>query len=1089
MANRDPASSSRKAIAKRALEDADQIKIKKSRTVKAKRKETDQNFDHWPQYFHMLFKVYKALNTVLAFVTSRKQLATTFPSIRSSVENITKQPLDMSQVAELKALLPEIITFAYVPRNQIQVNVSAKFSKDEPDFSAFAKHSSKEPEHVLLLEFAESWKGASGGTKASHNEYLVPATRTPAATKKLVEKRNDRFIKAVNELLAATSSSDDPVFLLKAAARDYIPVDPEHIKNNPSVDETAHMPVPSSEDRAPVHDILAELQEQHWYKDQIVERRTVEPREGQTGCLDPLLSSSIQQALKSSRNIETLYSHQATAINALNSGKDVIVSTSTASGKSVIYQVPLLRLLENDPHTTAIFVYPTKALAQDQKSALDNLLRACPGLEHIQVSTYDGDTPIEQRAGIRASASVIFTNFDMIHAAILPHEELWRRQAFLKNLRLFVADELHYYSGTFGSHVAQIMRRLRRVCVAVGNHHARFVSCSATIANPLAHMVNIFGLDSSQIQVVTEDGAPTGMKEYLIWRSPYVDEHEPALGRQSSIAEATALMRFLMKRGIRVILFCKIRKVCELAMKTLRNELSSEGRYDILERVQAYRGGQSFWYRIAHLVVLIRRSGLGYSAEERRRIEHDAFTGHLLGIIATNALELGVDIGTLDAVLMLGFPVTLSSFRQQAGRAGRRKRDSLAVFIAEGLPIDQYYLNNPHELFDKDTDDLLIDLDNEIILEAHIQCAAHEMPICFEDEKYFGPLLKEICKFKLHRDEDGWYHPDSKCLPSPSKLISIRGIQEDKYVLVDVTKSDTSAKILEEIEISRAVFEVYEGGIFIHQGRPFIVQEIHHDTMLVKLVQADVNWITKQRDFTDVNALQTYRIRAIKATPHRAYYGRVEIFCQVFGFYKMRHNVILDVVDVESSPWIHETVGMWIDVPDLVLQLLRDKFIKPAAAIHSAEHAFLNQFPLASDIRTECKAEEKEYLKKESRRKRPARLIMYDPVGHGTGVAAKAFEHASDTLNKALIAVESCRCERGCVKCILSPSCKEGNIVSSKPGALAILKAILNIEINPDSIPFETDERALHGHDSIISVSPVHTRTAQSVPIGNDSST
>ncbi|KAJ3741927.1 P-loop containing nucleoside triphosphate hydrolase protein [Lentinula detonsa] len=1045
MANRDPEPSSRKAIAKRALEDADHIKNKKSRTMKAKRKETDQNFDHWPQYFHSLFKVYKALNTVLAFVTSRKQLATTFPSIRSSVENITKQPLDMSQVAELKAFLPEIITFAYVPRNQIQVNVSAKFSKDEPDFSAFAKHSSKEPEHVLLLEFAESWKGASGGTKASHNEYLVPATRTPAATKKLVEKRNDRFIKAVDELLAATSSCDDPVSLLKAAARDYIPVDPEHISNNPSVDETAHMPVPSSEDRVPVHDILAELQEQHWYKDQIVERRTVEPREGQTGSLDPLLSSSIQQALQSSRNIETLYSHQATAINALNSGKDVIVSTSTASGKSVIYQVPLLRLLENDPHATAIFVYPTKALAQDQKSALDNLLRACPDLEHIQVSTYDGDTPVEQRAGIRASASVIFTNFDMIHAAILPHEELWR--SFLKNLRLFVADELHYYSGTFGSHVAQIMRRLRRVCVAVGNHQARFVSCSATIANPLAHMVNIFGLDSSQIQVVTEDGAPTGMKEYLIWRSPYVDEHEPALGRQSSIAEATALMRFLMKRGIRVILFCKIRKVCELAMKTLRNELSSEGRYDILERVQAYRGG--------------------YSAEERRRIEHDAFTGHLLGIIATNALELGVDIGTLDAVLMLGFPVTLSSFRQQAGRAGRRKRDSLAIFIAEGLPIDQYYLNNSHELFDKDTDDLLIDLDNEIILEAHIQCAAHEMPICFEDEKYFGPLLKEICKFKLHRDEDGWYHPDGKCLPSPSKLISIRGIQEDKYVLVDVTKSDTSAKILEEIEISRAVFEVYEGGIFIHQGRPFIVQEIHHDTMLVKLVQADVNWITKQRDFTDVNALQTYRIRAIKATPHRAYYGRVEIFCQVFGFYKMRHNVILDVVDVESSPWIHETVGMWIDVPDLVLRLLRDKFIKPAAAIHSAEHAFLNQFPLASDIRTECKAEEKEYLKKESRRKRPARLIMYDPVGHGSGVAAKAFEHAFDTLNKALVAVESCTCERGCVKCILSPSCKEGNIVSSKPGALAILKAILNIEINPDSIPFETDERALHGHSSV----------------------
>ncbi|KAJ4488352.1 DEAD/H helicase [Lentinula aciculospora] len=1074
MSSGDPGPSSRKVIAKRTLQNAEEVvKAKKPRATKSKGKEKEQSYGQWPQYFHSLFKVYKALNTVLAFVTSRKQLATTFPSIRSSVENITRQPLDMSQVAELKALLPEIITFAYVPRNQIQVNLSTK-SSNEPDFSAFSVSNqsnlglTKEPEHVLLLEFAESWKGTAGGTRASQNEYLLPATRTPAATKKLVEKRNERYIKAIDELLAATPSTEDPVSLLQAAAREHIPLDPAYIKSNPSVDETMHMSIPNSEDRAPVHNILDDLQEQDWYKDQIVERRTVEAREGQTGSLNPPLSATIRKALQSSRNIVSLYSHQAAAISALDSGKDTTRAlVNTNDPITVNSKIPLLRVLEHDARATAIFVYPTKALAQDQKIALENILKTCPGLEHIQVFTYDGDTPTEQRAGIRTGASVIFTNFDMIHAAILPHEELWR--SFLKNLRLFVADELHYYSGTFGSHVAQIMRRFRRVCAAIGNHSTRFVSCSATIANPLAHMVNIFGLDPSQIQVVTEDGAPTGMKEYLIWRSPYVDEHDPALGRQSSIGEAVDLMRFFMKRGIRVILFCKIRKVCELAMKTLRTELSSEGRHDILERVQAYRGG--------------------YSAEERRRIEHDAFTGHLLGIIATNALELGVDIGALDAVLMLGFPVTLASFRQQAGRAGRRKRDSLAIFIAEGLPIDQYYLNNPSELFDKITDNLIVDLDNEIILEAHLQCAAYEMPVCFEDEIYFGPLLKKICRLKLHQDADGWYHTHNKYLPSPSKHVSIRGIQEDKYVLVDVTKSVVSAKILEEIEISRAIFEVYEGGVFIHQGRPYIVQELHHDSKLVKLVQVDVNWITKQRDFTDVNALQTYRIREIKATPHRAYYGRVEIFCQVFGFYKMRHNVILDVVDVESSPWIHETVGLWIDVPDFVLQLLRDKCIKPAAAIHSAEHAFLNRFTLASDIRTECKAEEKEYLKKESRRKRPARLIMYDPVGHGSGVAAKAFEHTSNILHKAWEAVDNCECERGCAKCILSPLCKEGNVVSSKAGALAILKAILDIKIDPDSIPYETDERALRGHDSIVTVSPLHTQSTQNVLIERDRST
>ncbi|KAF9070382.1 P-loop containing nucleoside triphosphate hydrolase protein [Rhodocollybia butyracea] len=1046
---------------KRAHDDSSQVKVKKPRSAKSK---GNEKLDHWPQYFHLLFKVYKALNTVLAFVTSRKQLATTFPSIRSSVENITKQPLNMSQVAELKALLPEIINFAYVPHNQLRVN-SVHKSADEPDFSAFSTSReslvlAEEPEHVLLLEFAESWKGVPGGTSASETGYLLPATRTLAATTKLVEKRNERFIRAVDELLSATPPTDDPVSLLQAAARDHIPVDPKH-KHKLPIDESAHMSIPNPQDRASVADILAEIKVQEWYKDQIMDQRTVEAREGQTGEIDEPLSATIQQALKNSRNITSLYSHQAVAIGALNSGKNVIISTSTASGKSVIYQIPLLRLLEYDPHATAIFVYPTKALAQDQKAALENLLLACPGLEHIQVSTYDGDTPTDLRSGIRSSASVIFTNFDMIHASILPYEELWR--TFLKNLKFFVVDELHYYSGMFGSHVALVMRRFRRVCAAIGNQSIRFVSCSATISNPLSHMVNIFGLDATQIQVVTQDGAPTGSKEYLIWRSPYIDNSDPQLGRESGIRQAVVLMVFLMKRGIRVILFCKIRKVCELTMKTLRTELSSEGRHDILNRVQAYRGG--------------------YSAAERRQIEHDAFTGHLLGIVATNALELGVDIGALDAVLMLGFPVNIASFRQQAGRAGRRKRDSLVVFVAEALPIDQYYMSNPNELFDEGTDDLIVDLENKIILEVHLQCAAHEMPICSQDKQYFGPLLKGICQEKLHRDGEGWYHPHNKYLPLPSKHISIRGVQEDKYVLVDVTKSVASARILEEIEISRAIFEVYEGGIFIHQGRPFIVQELNHDSKLVKLIQVDVNWTTKQRDFTDVNALQTHRIREIKGSPHHAFYGRVEIFCQVFGFYKMRHNIVLDIVDVETSPWIHDTTGLWLDVPDFVLGLLRDKSIKPASAIHSAEHAFLNQFSLASDLRTECKAEEKEYLKKESRRKRSARLIVYDPVGNGSGVSVKAFEHVSDILHKACIAIKNCDCKEGCTKCILSPLCKEGNTVSSKAGALVILKAILNEPIDPDKIPYEADEKKLKGHDSIVSASPVHTKTAQKLVV------
>lgn len=492
-----------------------------------------------------------------------------------------------------------------------------------------------------------------------------------------------------------------------------------------------------------------------------------------------------------------------------------------------------------------------------------------------------------------------------------------------------------------------------------------------------------------------------------------------------------------MARGIRVILFCKIRKVCELAMKALRAELTADGRLDILDRVMAYRGG--------------------YSQHDRRKIEKEAFSGNLLGIVATNALELGVDIGVLDAVIMLGFPIGgIASFRQQAGRAGRRARDALAVFVAESYPIDQHFVNNPSELFDKPMKDLIIELDSKVIIEAHLQCAAHEMPVTLEDEKYFGPTLKDLCETSLIRDEDGWYHTHPKFLPFPAKHISLRGAEEEKYSVIDVTKVDNpggQAFILEEVEISRALFEIYEGGIFIHQGLTFIVKEVSHDSKTAKLVRTDVNWITQPRDFTNIDAVQTYRIREIKGSPFRAFYGRVELKTVVYGYFKIRNKAIIDAVDLDTPPWERESTGMWMDVPKPILELMRDSGINPAEAIHAAEHAFLNRFALAMDLKTECKVAEKEYKTKASQRKRPARLIFYEPTGKGEGIAVKAFDHVSDILRDAHDAVESCQCEEGCAACIDSLSCKEGNLVSSKTGALIVLKAILGHPIDVDLIP------------------------------------
>ncbi|KAI0736617.1 P-loop containing nucleoside triphosphate hydrolase protein [Fomitopsis betulina] len=1006
----------------------------------------------WPEYFDSLFKVFKALNTVLAFCSSRKNFAITFSVVRQSVEGLLKQPLDLSRVAELKALLPDTVKFAYIPKTELRIHAESQERRDRsPDYAQYSSQAgptADDDDHVLVLDLQENSRG-----KKNANTGLVsglPAALTPDAMKKLINKRNERFIQAVNELLEATSQHDDPVALLQAAARDHLPIDPSSRSFNKLTQSDSkgnERVVPDPADRPTVNAVIEEIQEQEWYQDQIADRRIVEAKDGHIDELEPPLSDSIAQALRDSRKIISFYTHQVAAIRALSQGRHVIVSTSTASGKSVIYQVPVLRFLEEDSCTTAIFIYPTKALAQDQRLALEQLLYSCPGLEHIKVYNYDGDTPQELRAGIRESASVIFTNFDMLHASILPHEDLWRR--FLKNLRLVAVDELHYYTNIFGSHVAQVMRRFRRVCTAVGNARTLFVSCSATIAKPKQHMQSVFGIED--IEEVTEDGAPSGRKDYLVWNPPLVDPMDEKLGRRSSLTEATRLMRLLMAKGIRVILFCRIRKSCELAMKALRAELAADGRQDILDRVMAYRGG--------------------YSQQDRRKIEAEAFSGNLLGIVATNALELGVDIGVLDAVIMLGFPMGgLASFRQQAGRAGRRARDALAVYVADQFPTDQHYVQNPSELFDKPMSELVIDLDSKVILEAHLQCAAHEMPLMDDDEVYFGPSMKEICKNRLVRDKEGWYHTHPKFLPFPAKHISLRGGEEEKYSVIDMTrlgKPGGHPQILEEVEVSRALFELYEGGVFIHQGLTFLVKEVSHDSKTARLIRSDVNWITEPRDFTNIDAAQTYRIREIKDSPWHAYYGRVELKTVVFGYFKIRNKAIIDAVDLDTPPWERDSTGMWIDVPRPTLELMRNTGINAAEAIHAAEHAIMNRFALAADLKTECKVAEKEYKVAVSQRKRPARLIFYDPTGTNGGVSAKAFDHASDLLQQALTIVESCPCKEGCAACIDSPYCKEGNLVASKTGALVVLKAILGRPIDVDLIP-EDPEMIAASQDTVV---------------------
>ncbi|TFY81755.1 hypothetical protein EWM64_g2254 [Hericium alpestre] len=942
---------------------SEQSKAKKTRVVgsrsaKGKGKGNGKEA-YWPEYFQQLSKIFQALNTVLAFCSSRKHIATTFPTVRTSVEKLLGGPLELEKIAELKALLPRLVEFAYKPNRDIRVNGTSTDRQPSPDFGKFEDQrlrdgKFKEPEYVLVLEFHDSSKG-----KKAQDVGLIPAPAlTPAGVKKLVEKRNEAFNRAVDELLEASSvSSEEPVALLKAAARDHVPVDPAARALLAFTDSKREgQAIPDSAGRPSIIQTIVDVEEESWYDDEISWRRTFEAKDGKIATLDAPLSESIQHALSEARGITSLYTHQAAAISALARNEHVIVSTSTASGKSVIYQ----------------------ALAQDQRAALEQLLFQCPGLEHVSVATYDGDTPQENRRSIRENASIIFTNFDMIHASILPHEDLWRR--FLKNLKIVAVDELHYYHGLFGSHAAMVMRRLRRICAAVGNRRVRFVSCSATIEKPKEHMKNIFGLDD--VTAITEDGAPSGRKDFLIWEPGWIDPKDHSLGKRNSMVQATGLMRYLMKRGIRVILFCK---------------------------------------------------------------------------------------------------------RQQIGRAGRRARDALAVLVSDGLMLDEHYVANPNELFDSPMDDLVIDLDSKSIIEAHLQCAAHEMPMSLEDEKWFGHWTKQLCQTKLVKDKEGWFHTHPKYLPYPAKEVSLRGAQEERYCLLDVSNQDNAdgtVRILEEVEVSRALFEVYEGAIFIHQGIPFLVQDVNHDTKQARAIRTDANWITAPRDFTDVDAVQTQRIREIHGSSRRAFYGRVDVKTVVFGFFKMRAGVILDAVDVDMPPYERRTTGMWIDISAPTLAMMNQRNIRPSAAIHSAEHAFLNRFDMASAVRTECKAPEKEFKTSPTERKRPARLIFYDIPDKGGGFTAKAFDHTSELLRHALDVVSSCDCQDGCATCIAGPYCEERNEVSSKIGAVVVLKDILNVDIDWDSIEYQVSEGA--NFPTIVEAEVIPIRPVEGIVVEKD---
>ena len=1035
----------------------------------------------WPQHFLRLGQVHRALNLVYTFCCTRKHLATTFANIKKTVEGHIKRELLVDDVAQIKSLMPQAINFTYVDEASLQVTTigeenalrggTTKGLRDV-DFSAEPKVGTEPCKNILLFEFIdEDLKRQVAHSKTGEptkpcrklrQEDLKVPVYSQKQLLKLIEKRNKKFDSAVNAFLsqAATTCVDATKSINEAAAA-YVPVPPAN-----EVEKTvlaAANPAPSIPTQRPtISEIIREIKTLKWYTGQIVPdgHRVFDPQEPVYGELVFQLSQNLVNALYNTKSITQFYFHQAQAINNLYDGYNVIVSTSTSSGKSLIYQVPMLHELERDANSRGMYIFPTKALAQDQRRSMKELIGLMPGLQELIVETFDGDTAMSDRNAIRDEGRIIFTNPDMLHLTILPQEAKWR--AFLKNLKFVVVDELHVYNGLFGSHFAFIMRRLRRICMAVGNRHVKFISCSATVANPVEHMKTIFGVE--KIRLTDFDGSPSGRKEFLCWNTPFKDPRDPSSGRGDTLAESARLFCQLILRGVRVIAFCKIRKQCELLISAVRDEATRLERPDVTARVMGYRGG--------------------YAPQDRRKIEKEMFEGKLMGIVATNALELGIDIGSLDAVITVGFPFSIANLRQQSGRAGRRNKDSLSVLIGDCFAADQHYMDNPDEIFTQSTCELQADLQNMLVLEGHIQCAAFEMPIrAEEDQLYFGQQLPDIAESRMLKDSLGFYHCNERFRPQPSRCVAIRDTEDGHFAVIDITSGRNV--VLEEVEPSRAFFTIYEGGIFLHQGSTYLVKEFLPDKRMAKVALVKVDWTTQQRDFTDIDPIETEAIRRIPNSRSRAYYGSIRIRATVFGFFKLdKKRRILDAVEVDNPPVEIMSKGMWLDIPKSAIELLNSRRLNVAAAIHAAEHAVLSLMPqfvvsMPGDVRTECKNATKELAKKETSRKRPARLTFYDAKGgpEGSGISTKAFEFIDLLLTRACERVLACHCTatEGCISCCCSENCKERNVIMSKAGSEVILKTLLGREgdIDVDALPMGPEESVPSGIETICAAEEV----------------
>jgi DEAD/DEAH box helicase domain-containing protein len=749
---------------------------------------------------------------------------------------------------------------------------------------------------------------------------------------------------------------------------------------------------------------------------QIAHLEPIPPRDAVFGELQQSLDSRLENCLRAHK-LWPLYSHQSQAINSAIRGDNVFIATPAASGKSLAYYVPLLETLLTDAKATALYLAPTKALAQDQKKHIIDLFTP-DIITRGDFDTFDGDTLGADRAAIRRDARFILSNPDMLHVGILPNHQNWRR--FLANLKYIVIDEAHYYRGIFGSHLGLVIRRLRRICARYGSK-PQFVLASATIGNPREFAELLTGLDFT---VVDQDGSPYGGKDFIFWNPPLTDPAKSA--RRSASAEATSLFAELIAHDVRTLVFARTRRLAEVIYVHAKDRLSKLAPEKV-GRIKPYRAG--------------------YLPEDRRKIEKELFGGRLDGAVATSALELGVDIGSLDATVLTGYPGSTASVWQQAGRSGRRLQRSLSVLIARNDPLDQYFMRHPDFFFGKPGDAALLNPENRYIAGAHLLCAAWEIPLSISDQRYFGISFGEqladlICRGLL-KERRGHYYLAAD-LNYPAQEVSIRGMSGSEYNVVD----GSTGALLEVLDSSTALFQLYPGAIYLHQGESYFIRSLDTDTRVARAEITDSTYYTETKDITELEIKKTLRSIFIRGTA--VHLGEVEVTVTVIGFKRKAQftEEVLGEEPLSLPPQRFETVALWFEVPESLTQKITGN-LDLAGGLHAVEHAAIGILPLYALCDRNDIGGLSTPLHPDTG---AATIFIYDAHAGGVGIAEKGFEIMVQLWEATLKTIEECPCESGCPACIHSPKCGNNNEPLDKSAAQALLRDLLGMNVVSDEV-------------------------------------